>query len=999
MLRLTAILIFLLPACQPAPSGSEGGLPPDESLASFQVADGFQIELIAAEPDVMDPVAMEIDEQGRLFVVEMPGYPMDISPNGRIRRIEDTNGDGLPDASRIFADSLVLPTGIMRWKNGFLVTAPPDLIYFEDTDDDGRADRREVILTGFSRSNPQSHFNKPYFGLDNWIYLANNGSTDTDDYGDLFGDKGSEVFFPARPDGARLGKNGDDRNVRFKPDTYALESLSSRSQFGQSFDDWGRHFQVSNAHPQYHEVIARRYIARNPLMPAQLSMHYTPAYGRNTAIYPITDNPEHQLLTDRGMITSAAGITVYQADLFPPAYQNVSFIGEPVHNLVHALRMVEDGPTFRSERLEERKEFLASRDSWFRPVNFYMGPDGALYVVDYYRQIVEHPQWMDDAAIAAGILYNGNDRGRLYRIVPSGTPQPAWLDRLDLGAATTDELVGHLANPNIWWRRNAQRLLLDRNDPAAEPALVALAAGPSALGRLHALWTLDGLGKLTPALIEAALRDDEAGVRENAIVVAEQRLDAHPDLLAVLESMESDPNARVRFQLVCTLGFHDTPTSRAIRQRMLGRDLDDPWMQVAALSAPDRFDASSIDGALRIVGRTTSAGRATYLERIGYLAAAGKDAALFVSLTDRLTRASGRLTSWQKAALLRGLAQGTPRNEVYAAAAAAPIATAFTASTDETERAAYLALLDKTGMPASDALTSAVAAGVTAAADTRRLPALRAQDIQFLARHDPNAHREAIQALIVPAEQPLVQEAAVSALQKSDDAGGVADFLLGRWPELTPAVRDAALDVMMETPERVTRLFDAVESGTVQRSTIGWDRAVVLMRDWEGPLKDRARELLSEQPGEREQIVATYMASLAGEGDIAAGRTAFEQVCGTCHQVGGQYGESFGPDLATVRHWSPEALVAKILMPGRSLADGYEVWTVEHTSGEKTTGLLAADSPSSLTLRTLARQDVTIARADVASMQNLNQTLMPTGLEAALNPQQMVDLIAFLRFN
>ncbi|MDZ4698882.1 MAG: PVC-type heme-binding CxxCH protein [Rhodothermales bacterium] len=996
MLRLTAILIFLLPACQPAPSGT-GGLSPEDALASFQVADGFQIERVAAEPNVMDPVAMEIDERGRLFVVEMPGYPMDISANGRIRRIEDTNGDGLPDASRIFADSLVLPTGIMRWKNGYLVTAPPDLIYFEDTDDDGRADRREVILTGFSRSNPQSHFNKPYFGLDNWIYLANNGSTDTDDYGDLFGDKGSEVYFPARPDGVRLGKNGDDRNVRFKPDTHALESLSSRSQFGQAFDDWGRHFAVSNAHPQYHEVIARRYISRNPLMPVQLSMHYTPAYGRNTAIYPITDNPEHQLLTDRGMVTSAAGITVYQADLFPPAYQNVSFIGEPVHNLVHALRMVENGPTFRSERLEERKEFLASRDSWFRPVNFYMGPDGALYVVDYYRQIVEHPEWMDDAAIAAGILYNGNDRGRIYRIVPTGTPQPAWLDRLDLGAATTDELVGHLANPNIWWRRNAQRLLLDRADPAAESALIALAAGPSALGRLHALWTLDGLGKLTPIRIEAALRDAEAGVRENAIILAEQRLEAHPEMLARLESMESDPNARVRFQLLCTLGFFDTPESRRIRQRMLTRDMDDPWMQVAALSAPDQIDDAYIARALATAGKTTSTGRATYLERIGYLAAAGKDKALFATLTARLSRPSSGITTWQKAALLRGLAQGTPRDDAYAAAAA-PIVTAFTASTDETERAAYLALLDKTGLPASNALSSAVTAGIKSATDTRRTPALRAQDIRLLAMNDPNAHREAMQALIVPAEQPLVQEAAVSALQKADDAG-VADFLLGRWPELTPAVRDAALDVLMETPDRAARLLDAVEAGTIQRSTIGWDRTVKLMRDWEGPVKDRARSILSEQPGEREQIVATYMASLDGQGDVAAGQAAFEVVCGTCHQVAGEHGEAFGPDLATVRHWSPEALVAKILMPGRSLADGYEVWTVEHTSGEKTTGLLAADSPSSLTLRTLARQDVTIARADVASMQNLNQTLMPTGLEAALNPQQMVDLIAFLRFN
>jgi putative membrane-bound dehydrogenase-like protein len=991
-------VLLLFPACQPAPAPENGPLSPEAALSSFEVEEGFVVEAVAAEPLLADPVAMEIDERGRLFVVEMPGYPLDVSPNGRIRRLVDTNGDGRPDESELFADSLVLPTGIMRWKNGFLVSAPPELLYFEDTDDDGRADRREVVLTGFARSNPQHNFNKPYFGIDNWIYLAHAGIVHTDDYADLFGDEGQEVHFPANPAGGRLGKNGDNRNLRLKPDTYEIESLSGQSQFGHAFDDWGHHFAVDNARPQFHEVIAHRYLARNPLLPVRLSMQYTPEYGANTTIYPITDDPEHQLLTDRGMVTSATGITIYQADLFPPEYRSVSFVGEPVHNLIHTLRIVENGPTFRAERLRPRKEFLASRDAWFRPVNFYIGPDGALYVVDYYRQIVEHPEWMDDATIASGQLYNGNDRGRIYRIVPTGTQAASWLDRLDLESATTDELVAHLANPNIWWRRNAQRMLLDRGDETAVSALEALAAGPSAVGRLHALWTLEGLGRLSDTQIQQALADTEAGVRENAIVLAEKRLDTEPALLNALIGLEEDPSPRVRFQLLCTLGFFDTSQSRSIRQRMFSRDIEDPWMQVAALSAPDRVDEAYVTRAVRTAGEEASSGRATYLERIGYLAAARGDSRLFTALTDRLTQTRSPYTVWQRAALLRGLSLGTPANAPYAASAAKGLLNAFAISADEAERSAQLSLLAKIGLPDSPALAAIVEAGVSGMADTTRPPAIRAQDIQLLALHNPDTHVEALNARIVLSEHPTVQAAAVRGLRHSTSAG-VADFLIARWPELTPAVRNEALDVLMETPERVSRLFDAIEAGTIQRSALGWDRTVELMRDWEGPLKDRARALLAERPEVREQIVAQYMASLDGSGDVAAGQAAFERVCGTCHQVAGQHGEVFGPDLATVRHWSPEALVAKILIPQRSVADGYEIWTVERSSGDAVTGILAGETPTSLTIRTLAKENVTIPRADIASLENLNQTLMPTGLESALDEQQMVDLIAFLRLN
>ena len=476
--QLVPLVLALLLGCRSEAGRPDGNPPyaPETALATFELAEGFRIDLVAAEPLVTDPVAMEVDEYGRLYVAEMPGYPLDTGGSGRIKRLEDTDGDGRPDRSTVFADGLTLPTGLMRWKNGLLVTDAPDVFYLEDTDGDGRADRKETILTGFARSNPQHNFNKPLYGLDNWIYLANNGPIWwTERYAEAFGGRGEAVRFAARPDAAGLGRNAFDRNLRFRPDTYEIETRSGNSQFGHTFDAWGHHFLLNNSHHHYHEVIAAPYLQRNPALAVRRATHDTPDHGAAATVYPITENPEHQLLTDRGVFTSAAGLTHYLGGAFPAPYDDASFVAEPVHNLVHADRIVPDGVTFSARRLLDGREFLASKDSWFRPVNFYVGPDGALYVVDYYRQIVEHPEWMDDETIASGDLQNGRDRGRIYRIAPAGLAAPSWLDEVPLGDAPTDTLVQALHHANAWWRTTAQRSRWPRPTPSARSARLVAA--------------------------------------------------------------------------------------------------------------------------------------------------------------------------------------------------------------------------------------------------------------------------------------------------------------------------------------------------------------------------------------------------------------------------------------------------------------------------------------------------------------------------------------------
>jgi putative membrane-bound dehydrogenase-like protein len=539
----------------------------------MQLAEGYDIEPFASEPSVVSPVAMDIDEDGRIYVVEDRGYPLEVKGRiGRVKLLEDSDGDGKPERTSTFADELVMPTGVMRWKKGILVTDPPYLWYLEDTDGDGKADVRKKLLSGFAFTNPQHTVNSPIYGLDNWIYLAHENPTTAIIFQEQFGDRGSDIRFEDRAD-VVLKERG--RNIRFRPDTFELEALSGTSQFGHAFDDFGRHFVLNNTYHARHEVMAAQYLKRNPDLPVLTATQDISDHGMPAKVYPIVPRTRFEMLTNVGEFTSACGLTLWRGG---------AFVAEPAHNLVHRDIYSAAGATFKASRDRESVEFLASRDPWFRPVNFYVGPDGALYMMDFYRLVIEHPEWISTEAFrATKDLTAGIDRGRIYRITAGNMPPQK---PVRLSDAPTAELVRHLANENAWWRRTAQRLLVDRKTEDAVPLLTAMAASdPSPVGRVHALWTLEGFGRLESSSIETALQDSVSGVRENAIRLAEVRLRKDPKLAERLLSMDKESDPRVRFQLLCTLGFVSTPAAQKVRDRLLASAFDDRWMQMAALSA------------------------------------------------------------------------------------------------------------------------------------------------------------------------------------------------------------------------------------------------------------------------------------------------------------------------------------------------------------------------------------------------------------------------------
>ncbi len=446
---------------------------PAEAAAKLVLVDGFRAELFAAEPHVVDPVEICFDEAGGIYVAEMLDYPFDPEegnpPRSRIRFLEDADGDGKIDKATVFADRLLQVTSVLPWKGGVFAASAPDILYLQDTDGDRIADTKEVFYTGFqSREvSSESRVTNLRYGIDNWIYAANNG-------------RPGEIRSPKFPDKPSVSVRGYD--FRFNPVTGDFAPAAGPTQFGMSFDEWGNRFVTQNTVHLRHAVLPARYILRNPAYAPGSMLHYTPDDDpRNSRLFPLTrpqqwrvertaarqerydaTRPGRQELIG-GHFTAATGTTVYVGDAFGEEYIGNVFVADANAGIVRRELLFDDGPTFRSEPRPADREFLAARDPWFRPVNLANAPDGNLYALDFYREYIEEP-----ASIPQSIqerlqldFYRGNNRGRIYRIVKT-PPAARRVLNSGLHGAAAAELVAALEHENGWRRLTAQRLLVER---------------------------------------------------------------------------------------------------------------------------------------------------------------------------------------------------------------------------------------------------------------------------------------------------------------------------------------------------------------------------------------------------------------------------------------------------------------------------------------------------------------------------------------------------------
>jgi putative membrane-bound dehydrogenase-like protein len=558
---------------------------PQDSLAAMRVRPGFTVELVAAEPLVVDPIAFEWDAQGRLWVVEMRDYPLGMDgkgkPGGVIKVLTDENGDGIYDKATVFAEDLPFPTGIFPWRDGVLVAAAPDILFLRDTNGDGRADERTVLFTGFTEGNQQHRINGFDWGLDGWLYGAN-------------GDSGGNIVAAgARRRAAQKPVSISGRDFRFRPDTLEFEAESGNTQYGRHRDDWGNWFGNNNPNWLWHYTIEDRYLRRNPQLAVKTTKQMLANYPEPTRVFtaypkesaPIRFNQPQSL----GHVTSANSPMPYRDELFGPGFATSVFASEPVHNIVHREVLTPDGATFTSRRAddEQDREFLASNDVWFRPTMTKTGPDGALYVADMYRFALEHPEWIAPETQSRLDLRAGADKGRIYRIFPTGTklrPTPN-LARLDNAA-----LASAIDSANGWQRDTVQRLLFERGAKDTASALRQLAVNArNPKVRVQALATIGTLGLSESHIVRTAVRDSHPAVRIQALRLSEALAPQHSDVLPALLSCADDPEFAVRRQLALTLGEWRDERAIATLQRLADREAEVAQMRVAIQSslAPD----------------------------------------------------------------------------------------------------------------------------------------------------------------------------------------------------------------------------------------------------------------------------------------------------------------------------------------------------------------------------------------------------------------------------
>ncbi len=546
---------------------------PEEALASFRVRPGFAVELVAAEPVVIDPIAFAWGADGRFWVVEMRDYPLGMDgkgkPGGVVKVLEDTDGDSRYDKAIPFLENIPFPSSVMPWRKGVLIASAPNLIYAEDTDGDGRADVQKVLFTGFTPGNQQHRFNGFELGLDGWIYAAN-------------GDSGGTVKSLAT--GKTMSISG--RDIRFRPDTGQMETVSASTQYGRRRDDWGNWFGNNNPTWLWHVTLPEHYLRRNSNLAVKSVKHELANYDDSTRVFPASTSmvrPNQPWSLNH--VTSGCSPTPYRDDWFGPEFTTSVFASEPVHNVVHREVLERSGDGFTSHRAagEEQSEFLASTDNWFRPTTTRIGPDGALYVADMYRFILEHPEWISPEMQARVDLRAGSDKGRIYRVAPKGKPRRSIPN---LAAKNTRDLVAAMDSVNGWQRDTAQRLLTDRADAAArEPLQQLLTAAHAPQVRIQALATLGVLNALTPELLIAALADPHFAVRCEALRQSEVLAGKNEPFFAAVTALATDSDASVRLQTAFTLGAWPFDKTESTLRQLAARDDADESLRIAVMSS------------------------------------------------------------------------------------------------------------------------------------------------------------------------------------------------------------------------------------------------------------------------------------------------------------------------------------------------------------------------------------------------------------------------------
>jgi putative membrane-bound dehydrogenase-like protein len=968
-------------------------LSPEESQRHLVVPAGFETRLFAAEPEIYKPLCMAWDHKGRLWIAESTDYPNEKRRDGqgrdRITICEDTNGDGRADSFRVFAEGLNIPTSILCHDSGIIVHQAPDTLFLKDTDGDDKADLRKVLFTGWGIGDTHAGPSNLRWGLDNWVWGIVG-------YSAFRGTVGGEAL--------RFGQG----LYRFKPDGSKLEFVRSttNNSWGVGFSEDGLVFgSTANGCPSVYLPVPNRYYESvRGMTPRELR-----SIAATNTFFPLTDKVRQ--VDYHGGFTAGAGHALYTARTYPPHYWNsTAFVAEPTGHLVATFTLERKG----SDVVDYNGwNLLASDDEWTAPINAEVGPDGHVWVIDWYNYIVQHNPTPHGFKTGRGSAYEtplrDKTHGRIYRIVYKDAPpaQPFALD-----PANPANLVAALSNDNQLWRMHAQRLLVERRKMDVVPELANLARNTAVdqidlnASAVHALWTLHGLGAMSdafPAATEAAvlaLRHPSAGVRRNAVQVLPHDPRSAGEVLKA--GLLRDPDAQVR--LAALLALADQPPSDEVAVALVdalraGAVGDERWLADAATAAAARND----NAFLAAIGtrKHDRPANAPILGIVGRVAEHWARRAPADKVTGLLTGLLGGEPAVSEA-IIQGLTRGWPKDKpARIDGSADSLLKKLSAELKPAARGQLVRLVGLWGNETLNLMGTEIANQLMAtvkdekASDAKRIDSAR-QVVEIRGGH-PSTVREVLE-LIGPRTASdlatgLVESVAAS---KSPEVGAL---LIETMPRVSPTVRSQVVRILLGRAEWTPALLAAIESDQVRITELALDQKQSLAMHPNRRIAARANRLLARGGGlpdaDRQKVLDHLMPLVKEGGDPAQGKLVFQQQCAKCHRHGSEGGQ-VGPDLSGSAALPRSELMTHIIDPSRSVEGNFVQYNVATTDGRVINGLLASETKTSIELIDAEGKRQPVLREDIDQMAATKKSLMPEGFEKQISTAALNDLLAFL---
>jgi putative membrane-bound dehydrogenase-like protein len=928
-------------------AGAEDSAPSIErSTEALAAHSGFQFRPVASEPLVIDPISARLDAKGRLWVVEMPDYPNGPpdggEPRGRIKILEDRDGDGVFDHANLFAQGLEFVTGVQPYRDGAIVTLAGQIAFIRDLDGDGRGDETQVLFRGFAEQNQQLRANHPTLGPDGLVYVANG----------LRG--GAVVAVDSRYEPRPSPLDLRDRDFAFDPEGGWWGAVAGTSQFGMTIDDFGRRIGCSNRNPAKTAPLSLDAIERDPL------------YAARDAIVDVAAAADQSKVVSRAEAWTTSNLHSGQfsaaCGVFAPGLEDAGgewiLVCEPTAYLVQKQRIRRDGSVWVAQRAEQADEFFASANTWFRPVDVAAGPGTSVYVVDMARAVIEHPDFMPEELKSRPDQRDGDDLGRIWQIAPGGD----WPVTRTLESA--QQALRWLQSRSPWQRQMASQFLLEVSDDH-ESGLTAIVLSPDSLpqARSRAAWLLQRRQRIELDHLSALMQSDDGRLRALAAELASRDEGGLP---------------------IVTRLCHDAdPLVRRVAAAVVGGSADAIEDRAEALAAAVTAGESD-----RWIERTVASSNSALIGPLAQRMAQRGDvqADLLAHLIERLAIESPDQASGIVELLLERRGWRAPLDEHSVTAMEAWI------NGNRKGRRSPSRALEVIPSGARERIQSAYESAGETAADTAVSPALRARCLEV-----------AVAAGVVPqdlrrlfsSESPRALRAAALKPLLQVDRDWMRAYLEEHLTGMSIALREAAMDACGSNPSDANWLLDRVAAGSIPKTIIDPALAKRLRQHPDATVAAKAEKLLRSDP-DRARVLSEYKVASQDLGDADVGRRLFTEHCSACHHIDG-VGTNVGPDISDTRTKTAESLLVSILDPNAAIDSSFVQYQILTVDGRVLDGLLIDETADSVTLQQKGGERITIAREEMDQIKSPGVSLMPEGFERSLDQKAMSHLLSYLK--